>query len=65
MPRRSVGFGLGSTTETTKAAEARKPTTVPASSVWKLMTVNRAAATIGLTTLSRSYASRESERARV
>jgi hypothetical protein len=47
-------FIFGSVTETTRAAEARNPTAVPANGLWKLMTVSSAAASIGLMTLSRS-----------
>jgi hypothetical protein len=54
MPRGSEAFGLGRLTETTSAAEIRNPITVPAKRLWKLTTVRRAAASIGLIRLSRS-----------
>ena len=41
------------------------PTDVPAKSQWKLMTLSNPAARIGLIRLSMSYASRESDKARV
>jgi len=52
-------------TETTSAAEQRKPITVPMKSQLNVIRVSNAAASVGLRRLSRSYARRDSERARV
>lgn len=50
----SVLRAIGRLTDATSKAEARKPTEVPPNSQWKLITVNKAAASAGLSRLSRS-----------
>ena len=53
-PACGARFGCGTTTDTTSAAEARKPMTVPPNSQWKPITLSNAAASMGLTRLSMS-----------
>src|SRR5690606_28632752 len=57
--------GPGRAAETTRAAEARKPSTVPVKSQLYVITDSSAAASAGENRLSRSYASRDRDRARV
>lgn len=47
-------FRLAGRLETTNAAEQRNPTSVPANGQWKVITLRRAEASIGLSRLSRS-----------
>ena len=52
--RATAGAGLGNVTDTTSAAEARKPITVPPNSAGKLTSVSKAAASMGEIRFSKS-----------